>query len=342
MSSFVPNVENDDLSLDEPLPLNPPAKPEDIQIEYVDNRPETEQRYEVNTVDPNATNWTPEDKRKYGKNVRQRMGQMDYRIHQAEREREQAVRERQAIEEHARGLSRQLQELKAREQQWGDVAVDATRQQVEQQITSVKSDIARMLQSPNPDVTKVVDAQERLSTLAAQRAQVSQLTRPAVQAPAAAAPSQQGAQGPPAHPNYNFDRDRWLAVNPWFGKDVDKTQRLVAIEQQLVQNGVLMGSRAYWDAVERAKQMVMNNTNGQGPQQAGSPSQRSQTRPVVNGSSQGGAPGAQGNTVSTGGRRVVQLSQDERRAAARMGVSEQEWAMEKLKRQEKQRENGRL
>lgn len=334
MGSFVSSPDQaDDFTLDEPLP-EPLPKAEDIEVQYVDTRPDEEKNYEISTVDENGTKWTRDDKQKYGKNVRERISKMDYRIHQTERERDQAVRERQALEEHARGLASQVEELRGREKQWGDVAVSATRSQIDNQITAVKQEIAAMLQSAHPDVTKVVDAQERLGTLTAQRMQMqSYASAPRESAPAPSNVS--AAQGPPQMPTYQSDRERWLAVNPWFGKELDKTQRLIAIEQKLVQNGVIMGSRAYWDAIEKAKGMIMTPANGKGPGvPAGSP--LSQTRPIVTGSSAAAAPGSNGATT-TGGRKVVQLTQDERRAAARMNVSEQEWALEKLKRQEKMR-----
>jgi hypothetical protein len=328
---------DDDFSLDDSpvVQTMPDVKPEDIDIEYVDNRPEGERQYETNTVDESKTRWTPDDKKGYGKNVRGRISQMDYKIHQTERERDQAIRERQALEEHAKGLQTQLADLKTREQKWGTMAYDATKARVENEIAATKKDIEQLLTSANPDVSKVVNAQEKLSTLAAQRAQVSQMGPPTAAPPAQGQPNGAPAQGPLIHPNYQMDRERWIVVNPWFGKDLDKTQKLIRIEQELVKNGVIMGSRAYWDAIDRAKNVLQTPANGQGPgtNPAGSPSQ-GQTRTVVSGSS-GRTP--TGQPITTGARRVVQLSQDERRAAARMGVSEQEWAAEKAKREDKQR-----
>lgn len=322
---------DDDMSLDAPSdgpPIAPPVpdvNPDDIQIEYVDSRPDEERQYEVNTVDDQQTRWGPQDKKQYGKNVRQRLGKMDYRIHQAERERDQAIRERQALEQHMRGMQSQLEDLRSRERELGSVALDATKNRVENDITATKQEIERLLKDPNPDATKVVDAQERLSQLVTQRAQVSQIANTS-QAPAQ---QSQQSQQPFVAPTYQMDRERWLVVNPWFGKDLEKTREIVKIEQHLVSTGVIMGSRAYWDAIERAKGRIMSQSNGQGN---GSP--QNQTRSVVTGST-GRAPA--GQPMSTGNRRVVQLSQDERRAAARLGVSEQEWAAEKAKREDKQR-----
>lgn len=327
---------DDDISLDRDpdgppiIPTVPDVPADQIEIQYVDGRPEEEKRYEANTVNEQQTRWTPEDKKKYGKNVRQRMGQMDYRIHQAERERDQALRERQAIEEHARTLAQQIEDLRHRETELGGVALDATKLRVENEITATKQDIARILQDPNPDAAKLVDAQERLSTLVAQRSQVSQLAPPPKASPAS--PPSNGTTAPPlVAPTYEGDRQRWLAVNPWFGKDLEKTKRIVAIDQRLVGDGVIMGSRAYWNAIEGAKRQIEQSN---GNQRAGSPYEN-QTRSVVTGSV-GRAPATSG-AISTGNRRVVQLTQDERRAAARLGVSEQEWAEQKAKREDKLR-----
>jgi hypothetical protein len=335
MGTFVssPNQSDQDFTLEDDLPLTPQPKPEDIEIQYVDSRTPEEKQYEVNTVDEGATRWDREDKKQYGKNVRDRLSKMDYRIHQAERERDAAARERDALTQHAQQLAAKVQELESREKKWGDVALDATRNQVDGQITAVKQEIAQLLQSPHPDVTKVVDSQERLATLTAQRMQVSSMAAAPerVDTPPPAPPA-----GPLKVPTYEADRERWLVVNPWFGKELEKTQRLIDIEQRLVRDGVVMGSRAYWEAIERAKGFVMQSSGqGSGPSRTGSPSQ-SQTRTVVTGSS-GAAPPSSNGATTTGGRRVVQLTQDERRAAARMGVSEQDWALEKLKREEKQR-----
>jgi phage I-like protein len=112
----------------------------------------------------------------------------------------------------------------------------------------------------------------------------------------------------------------WVRKNPQFVTDQRLNRKMIRAHEDAVDDGIAVDTPAYFAAIE-AKLGVAKNTNDTGDQYAAKVTQRRDAAPAA-------APVSRG--TGTGSKNTVRLSAAEREAASDMGMTEKQYAEQKI------------
>jgi len=259
----------------------------------------------------------------YGDKVQKRIDKLTNRYREAER------RENAALD-YARGLQVENKDLSSRINNLDKGYRSEFSTRIDSQLTEAKARYKEAYDSG--DVDALVEAQESLSTLAAQKERVSwaaqlQKAQQAQKAQAAqpqtdatqAAPTQTAT--PPVVAQTDPRAKDWFDDNSWFGEDEAMTYAALGFHRTLTEKEGYQGTEeAYYTEVDRRmKDAFPHKYNGG--------AQPGQNRPA-----QSVAPATR--KQKSGRSTSVRLSSSERDIAKRLGISEKQYAAQKLKLEE--------
>jgi hypothetical protein len=262
----------------------------------------------------------------YGDKVQKRIDKLTNRYREAER------RENAALD-YARGLQVENKDLSSRINNLDKGYRSEFSTRIDSQLTEAKARYKEAYDSG--DVDALVEAQESLSTLAAQKERVSwaaqlqkaQQAQQAQKAQAAqpqtdstqAAPAQTAT--PPVVAQTDPRAKDWFDDNSWFGEDEAMTYAALGFHRTLTEKEGYQGTEeAYYTEVDRRmKDAFPHKYNGA--------AQPGQNRPA-----QSVAPATR--KQKSGRSTSVRLSSSERDIAKRLGISEKQYAAQKLKLEE--------
>ena len=259
----------------------------------------------------------------YGEKVQKRIDKLTNRYREAER------RETAALD-YARGLQVENKDLSGRISNLDKGYRSEFSTRIESQVTEAKARYKEAYDSG--DVDALVDAQEVLSTLAAQKERVSwaaqlqkaqqaqkaQTAEPQT-APAQTDPAQTAT--PPVVAQTDPRAKDWFDGNSWFGEDEAMTYAALGFHRTLTEKEGYQGTEeAYYTEVDRRmKDAFPHKFNGA--------AQPGQNRPA-----QSVAPATR--KQKSGRTTSVRLTSSERDIAKRLGVSDKQYAAQKLKLEE--------
>jgi len=251
----------------------------------------------------------------YGDKVQKRIDKLTNRYREAER------RENAALD-YARGLQVENKDLSSRINNLDKGYRNEFTTRIDSQLTEAKARYKEAYDSG--DVDALVEAQESLSTLAAQKERVSwaaQLQK-AQQAQKAQTQESETAPAQTATPPVVAQTDPraqdWFDDNSWFGEDEAMTYAALGFHRTLTEKEGYQGTEeAYYTEVDRRmKDAFPHKFNGA--------AQPSENRPA-----QSVAPAKR--KQKSGRSTSVRLSSSERDIAKRLGISEKQYAAQKLK-----------
>ena len=259
----------------------------------------------------------------YGEKVQKRIDKLTNRYREAER------RETAALD-YARGLQVENKDLSGRISNLDKGYRSEFSTRIESQVTEAKARYKEAYDSG--DVDALVDAQEVLSTLAAQKERVSwaaqlQKAQQAQKAqteepqtdPAQTAPTQTAT--PPVVAQTDPRAKDWFDDNSWFGENEAMTYAALGFHRTLTEKEGYQGTEeAYYTEVDRRmKDAFPHKFNGE--------AQPGQNRPA-----QSVAPATR--KQKSGRATSVRLTSSERDIAKRLGISDKQYAAQKLKLEE--------
>jgi len=233
------------------------------------------------------------------------------RINELTRARREAERQREAAYSFAKGLQRELEDVKKNYVKYDEQYLKEFEARVEAESTSARSQLKAAIEAQDSEA--IMKAQDKLTQLAVQkeRARQTQAER-AVQAakPENQETNQQAAIQGNLPPEPSKKAKKWAENNEWFGTDKVLTSAAYAIHDDLVQQGFDTESDEYYNEVD--KQMKDNfphrfNQNQEQP-----------SKKIV----QTVAPAGKTNT----GRRTVRLTKSQVAMAKRLNVPLEEYA----------------
>jgi len=233
------------------------------------------------------------------------------RINELTRARREAERQREAAYSFAKGLQRELEDVKKNYVKYDEQYLKEFEARVEAESTSARSQLKAAIEAQDSEA--IMKAQDKLTQLAVQkeRARQTQAER-AVQAakPENQETNQQAAIQGNLPPEPSKKAKKWAENNEWFGRDKILTSAAYAIHDDLVLEGFDTESDEYYNEVD--KQMKDNfphrfNQNQEQP-----------SKKIV----QTVAPAGKTNT----GRRTVRLTKSQVAMAKRLNVPLEEYA----------------
>lgn len=212
-------------------------------IEIIDDTPEQdrgkpEPRGEVDVGDDEIS--------QYSENVQKRIRQLRAGYHEERREKERVLREQQEAINYARQVAEQNRFLQARLSQGERVLVETSKERHDALLSQAEREYKDAYETG--DTEKMVAAQRKLSEAVVGKREIENY-RPQYQAPLQQPDyAVEHRQQPQIVPD---ERTRqWVTENQWFDQDPVMRGAAFGIHDQLVQNGYVSGSDAYFEQLD--------------------------------------------------------------------------------------------
>jgi hypothetical protein len=226
-----PEVEGEIVELDSPAEASTKSTTEPVVAE----EPPVEEVAEVAEVET-----TDEDElTNYSEKVQKRINTLTRKLREAERGQESAARYAQDLQKQNIALQSQAVTLQ-----------ESNFTETENRLKSQKAQTLAALKeaTQNADHEKVAEANDVLAQIAAREIQVQEgKQRVEYQKQVAAEQPQTEVEMPAIHP----DTQQWLDDNPWFLNDSEMRTSAQAIDKDLIQEGYVEGSSAYFKEVDK-------------------------------------------------------------------------------------------
>jgi hypothetical protein len=183
----------------------------------------------------------------YSERVQKRMKKLSFEAKEAERQRQALAREREELLRVSQTFHSENEKLRQQLQQNEGTLVVQAKARLEAQLAQVKASYKEAYELG--DTEKMIEAQEKLTSLNNDMYRVNNYKpRPAQQ------PAPQAVQQPqrPQAPKLDERQERWLSDNDWYGKDRQMTAFALGVHEELVYNGVDPNSDKYYTEINSA------------------------------------------------------------------------------------------
>jgi hypothetical protein len=282
------------------------AEVEDTQEEAVTE--EKSKQEEVSTEEePKA-----DSKQNYSKSVQKRFDEYAYQLGESRRREEEAIKIAQAIKSERDKVKEELSKLST-----GYVGAEGGR--IESSMEAAKSKLKKAMD--DQDSESMAAAQLEIGKLGSDQARYEQLK--SQQEALANAPKQEKEAEIPKAQQQPVMKDpkaeSWAVNNEWFGRDKVMTNVAYAIHEDLVNQGVDPRTDYYYTEIDKR----MRDNLPHKFEQDSSTEEPAKQQPVQT--------VASANRNRGTGRNVVKLSSSEAAIAKRLGLSNEQYASEKLK-----------
>ena len=298
---------------------------QDLEIEVVDDTPE-EDRGKPKRAE-NIPPQIPDDDEvsKYSGDVQKRIKQLKYEYHEERRQKEEAKRLSDEAITATQKLMEENRKLKKTLDDGEGVLVEQAKGRVQAQLEKAKQEYKEAYEAGDSD--KLIEAQEKLSTIQNEKYRVDNYKPPVRAVEPEVSPPQQAPAQPKVQEPTGKDKE-WLEANSdWFQKEdhEDMTGYAMGVHQKLVKAGLnpKLDTEEYYRRIDEAMGKAF-------PEHFNSNKQSVETEEVE--SPQRSA----GNVVAPVNRsakkpRKVQLTSTQIGLAKRLGVTPEQYAAQLLK-----------
>jgi hypothetical protein len=219
---------------------------DELEIEIVDDV-EEDDKPRVSEKDYTGPEIPEDDEiESYSERVQKRMKKLSFEAKEAERQRQALAREREELLRVSQNFHSENEKLRQQLQQNEGTLVAQAKARLEAQLSQAKASYKEAYELG--DTEKMIEAQEKLTSLNNDMYRVNNYKpRPAQQpAPQAVQPQQR-----PQAPKLDERQQQWLSDNDWYGKDRQMTGFALAVHEELVYNGVDSNSEKYYSEINR-------------------------------------------------------------------------------------------
>lgn len=302
--------------------LDVSATSDDFEIEIEDDIPETERPRRPENAKADVPAEDDEELAGYSESVQKRIKKLRFEYHEAERQRQAAIREREEAVRFAQSQHSEVERLREQLRSGQKATVDQAKGRLKAELEQAKRDYKNAYESGDSDalltaqeaMIRVSNDLSRLDSWAAQpTAQTSQQAQPAPQKPAQPQPQQ------PQAPQLNAQQQKWLGDNPWFGSDSEMTGAAYGLHEKLVRNGVDPNSQSYYSQIDEGMRKRFPEYFDDGSEEVAVPPKKRAN--VV-------APATRSGKQS---RDKIVLTSSQVAIAKRLGLTNQQYAAQLLK-----------
>jgi hypothetical protein len=220
---------------------------DELEIEIVDDV-EEDNKPRVSEKDYTGPEIPEDDEiESYSERVQKRMKKLSFEAKEAERQRQAMAREREELLRVTQTFHSENEKLRQQLQQNEGTLVAQAKARLEAQLAQAKAHYKDAYELG--DTEKMIEAQEKLTSLNNDMYRVNNYKpRPAQQ------PAPQAVQQPqrPQAPKLDERQERWLSDNDWYGKDRQMTAFALGVHEELVYNGVDPNSDQYYTEINSA------------------------------------------------------------------------------------------
>ena len=244
----------------------PEPETAEVEVEIVDDTPDEDRGRKP--LQAEADQEQEEELDNYSEKVQKRINQINHKYHDERREKERLAREHAEAVRIAQAIYEENERLKNTltwgQQEYTKVATE----QLEYAQRLAQDKFRKAFEAG--DTEGVLEAQNELSSLAAQKNQLQTFgppMPPVMEQPVQQQPLQQ--QQTPVYNDVNtaptpaprdYKAEDWASRNPWFGKDKEMTAFAYGLHEKLVEDGVDPTSDEYYHKVDsRLREVFPNN-----------------------------------------------------------------------------------
>ena len=288
---------------------------DDFEVEIADDTPEEDKGRPRRAADAEADIPEDEELEKHSDSVQKRIKKLKFEFHEERRRKEEAEREREAAVQYAESQKNEATRLRKNLSEGEGVLVNEAKARVASELNSAKRAYKEAYEAGDTDA--VLEAQMSLSKLQLEADRVENW-KPAqrVVQDQSETPAPQAA---PRVPRPDRKAQEWVAENDWFQKDTGMTRYAMLIHEELLETGVDSTSDVYYSKINEAMRSRYPDRFADVEPEVRQPQRKAGS--VV-------APGGR-NTASS--RNKVVITSSEAAIAKRLGLSNKEYAAQKLK-----------
>ena len=286
----------------------------DFEVEVEDDTPDEDKGRPRRAADAEADIPEDEELEKHSDSVQKRIKKLKFEYHEERRRKEEAEREREAAVQYAESQKNEADRLRKNLSEGEGVLVNEAKARVASELTTAKRAYKEAYEAGDADA--VLEAQMALSKLQMQSERVENWK------PARAAVQDQSAPAPQAAPRVAKPDERaqkWVAENDWFQRDKPMTRYAMLVHEELLESGVDSTSEVYYDKINEALRSRYPDRFADVEPEVRQPQRKAGS--VV-------APGGRNTSAS---RNKVVITSSEAAIAKRLGVSNKDYAAQKLK-----------
>lgn len=310
----------------------------DLEIEVVDDRPEEDRRPLASEDELAASEKevTEDDLlEEVGERTKQRIKTLTWQRHEERRHKEEAQRLAEEAVRHTERLSKENQRLMNLIQESQKTITDQASKRADTAIAAAEDRLR--LAHEEGDAAKIASAQKELTNALMAKSFAPNVARRMVQQWEETHPQEQElAQQPQQNvevPQPDEKALKWQERNPWFGQDKIMTSTAYGIHEKLVmEEGVDPDTEEYYNQLDAEMRKIF-------PGRFEGTSRNAQ-EDVIDISSQANSPRRASTVVAPATRnngarppRTIKLTATEVRLAKRLGLTNEQYAMQKLKEQ---------
>jgi hypothetical protein len=291
---------------------------DDFELEVVDDVPANEKPRLPE--DHKADVPDDDEVEKYSESVQKRIKQLKFEFHEAERQKQEAIRLREEAIAYAQRAAEENKTLAERLSKGQTSVVESAKARYTSDLDRAKRDYKLAYEAGDADA--LVDAQQRLVRAQNDLSRVENWRPQPIQPQYGPEQLQQAyqrqQQAQPQVPQLNAQQQAWLAENDWFGKDEEMTGAAYGLHERLVRNGVDPNSQTYYDKINEGMRTRFPEKFGGATTEVNVASKK--TANVV-------APAAR----SASNPRKVKLTSTQVALAKRLGLTPERYAAQLLK-----------
>lgn len=288
-----------------------------VEVEFVDDTPPAD-RNRKPLPSTQVEELEADDLEAYDGAVKNRLSQMKKVWHDERREKEAALREREAAFNYAQAKDQEIRTLKAQLGQGERMFVTEATKSATSEIAAAKEQLKKAYEAGDAEL--IADAQEAL-TDAKLRMREVQALKPSLQEEKSVVQTQEQPRAPA--PIIDRKAEAWRTENTWFGVDKRMTGFALGLHQELVERGIDPRSDEYYDSVNTTMRKtfpdrfeVEDSGQTNAPEQ---PSPRSKAASVVAPVSRTTAP------------KRIRLTQSQLALVKRLGITPEAYARDMMK-----------
>lgn len=227
-------------------------KADDLEIEVKDDTPPQDRGRKKS--DPPAE-VTDDELSEYSDKVKKRIQHFSKGYHDERRAKEQALRERQELENYTKQLIQENQQLKQTTDRSHNTLIEQAKQQVALEMEAAKKKYKEAYEAGNAE--ELLAAQEALTTAKIRADKVAGLRPKPLQEKETVVqrPATEPAQPAPAAP-VDKRAESWREKNSWFGVDEEMTSLALGYHQKLVKEGIDPRSDEYYEKIDSRMRKV--------------------------------------------------------------------------------------
>ena len=284
----------------------------DLEIEVVDDTPEAD-RGRKKSKPPEEV--TEDELSEYSEKVRKRIQHFTKGYHDERREKEQALRERQELENFARNLINENQNLKGTVGKSQHSLLDQARRSVAKDLEDAKREYREAYEAGNAEA--LLEAQEKLTTAKIRTDKISQVKLPPLQQDTGHVQQQVQAPQQQREPQPKLDEraGQWAEQNTWFGQDTEMTAFALGYHNKITEElGIDPTSDEYYEKINSRMRQVFPDNFEDADNEGNEVKPQRRSSNVVGAATRSTAP------------RKVKLTQTQVGLAKRLGVPLEEYA----------------